>query len=238
MRTLVAFFEDTVGAGEAVTAIVAAGIVPGAIEMMDRLSIDAAEQATGAGYRLDAGAALLVELDGPRDECTARFEHLMELCAQAGALDVRVALNEEERALMWQTRKAAFAAMGRIAPAYYVQDGVIPRTRLPRCSAGSTRSPPSTGSRSPTSSTPATATCIRSSATTRPRRRRGGPGRGARGADHQGLRRRRRLDHRRARRRVDKKAYMPAMFSETDLDDVPAAALRVRSATASRTPAR
>jgi glycolate oxidase len=130
IRTLVAFFDGTVAAGDAVTSIVAAGIVPGAIEMMDRLSIKAAEQATGAGYRLDAGAALLVELDGPRDECTARFEHLMALCAQAGALDVRVALSEQERALLWQTRKAAFAAMGRIAPAYYVQDGVIPRTRL------------------------------------------------------------------------------------------------------------
>jgi glycolate oxidase len=130
IRTLVAFFEDTAGAGEAVTEIVAAGIVPGAIEMMDRLSIEAAEQATGAGYRLDAGAALLIELDGPRDECTARFEHVVELCLGAGACDVRVALSGEERALLWQTRKAAFAAMGRIAPAYYVQDGVIPRTRL------------------------------------------------------------------------------------------------------------
>ena len=130
VRTMVAFFEDTGQAGEAVTAIVSSGIVPGAIEMMDRLSIKAAEQATGAGYRLDAGAALLVELDGPREECTSRFEHLMALCAQAGARDVRVALDEDERALIWQTRKAAFAAMGRIAPAYYVQDGVIPRTRL------------------------------------------------------------------------------------------------------------
>jgi glycolate oxidase len=130
IRTLVAFFEDTAGAGDAVTEIVAAGIVPGAIEMMDRLSIKAAEQATGAGYRLDAGAALLIELDGPRDECTARFEHVVELCRRAGAHDVRVALTDEERALIWRTRKAAFAAMGRIAPAYYVQDGVIPRTRL------------------------------------------------------------------------------------------------------------
>jgi glycolate oxidase len=130
IRTLVAFFEDTGQAGEAVTAIVGSGIVPGAIEMMDRLSIKAAEQATGAGYRLDAGAALLVELDGPREECTSRFEELMALCARAGARDVRVALSEEERALIWQTRKAAFAAMGRIAPAYFVQDGVIPRTRL------------------------------------------------------------------------------------------------------------
>jgi glycolate oxidase len=130
IRTLVAFFEDTSGAGDAVTEIVAAGIVPGAIEMMDRLSIKAAEQATGAGYRLDAGAALLIELDGPRDECNARFEHVIELCLRAGARDVRVALSEQERALLWQTRRAAFAAMGRIAPAYYVQDGVIPRTRL------------------------------------------------------------------------------------------------------------
>jgi glycolate oxidase len=130
VRTLVAFFEDTAAAGDAVTEIVSAGIVPGAIEMMDRLSIEAAEAATGGGYRLDAGAALLIELDGPRVECTARFEHLMTLCANAGARDVRVALTESERALIWQTRKAAFAAMGRIAPAYYVQDGVIPRTRL------------------------------------------------------------------------------------------------------------
>jgi glycolate oxidase len=129
-RTLVAFFDDTAQAGDAVTEIVGAGIVPGAIEMMDRLSIRAAEEATGAGYRLDAGAALLIELDGPREECTARFEHVMSLCARAGARDVRVALSAHERELMWKARKAAFAAMGRIAPAYYVQDGVIPRTRL------------------------------------------------------------------------------------------------------------
>ena len=130
VRTLVAFFEDTGAAGDAVSAIVNAGIVPGAIEMMDRLSIRAAEEATNAGYRLDAGAALLVELDGPREECNARFEHVMSLCARAGAADVRVALSEAERSQIWQARKAAFAAMGRIAPAYYVQDGVIPRTRL------------------------------------------------------------------------------------------------------------
>jgi glycolate oxidase len=129
-RTLVAFFADTGAAGDAVTEIVSAGMVPGAIEMMDRLSIKAAEAATGAGYRLDAGAALLVELDGPREECETRFDHVMELCNAAGAIDVRVARDEQERELLWRTRKAAFAAMGRIAPAYYVQDGVIPRTRL------------------------------------------------------------------------------------------------------------
>jgi glycolate oxidase len=129
-RTMLAFFEDTGAAGDAVSAIVEAGLVPGAIEMMDKLSIEAAEQATGAGYRRDAGAALLVELDGPREECISGLEQIMQLCCAAGALDVRVAQDEQERDLIWRTRKAAFAAMGRIAPAYYVQDGVIPRTRL------------------------------------------------------------------------------------------------------------
>jgi glycolate oxidase len=130
VRTMLAFFADTSSAGDAVTAIVDAGIVPGAIEMMDRLSIQAAEQSTGAGYRLDAGAALVVELDGPREECLVGLERLTRLCSEAGALDVRIAQTDAERDLIWRTRKAAFASMGRIAPAYYVQDGVIPRTRL------------------------------------------------------------------------------------------------------------
>jgi glycolate oxidase len=130
VSTMLAFFDDTGAAGDAVTAIVDAGIVPGAIEMMDRLSIEAAEQSTGAGYRLDAGAALIIELDGPREECLVGLERLTQLCSEAGALDVRIAQSETERDLIWRTRKAAFAAMGRIAPAYYVQDGVIPRTRL------------------------------------------------------------------------------------------------------------
>ncbi len=131
VRTLVAFFEDTSAAGSAVSAIVAAGMVPGAIEMMDRLSIQAAEAATGAGYRLDAGAALLVELDGPHDECHARLAEVLELCSSAGATHIWRAEDEAQRDLIWKARKAAFAAMGRIAPAYFVQDGVIPRTRLP-----------------------------------------------------------------------------------------------------------
>jgi glycolate oxidase len=130
VRTLVAFFDDTTAAGEAVSAIVAAGIVPAAIEMMDRLAIAAAERATGAGYRLDAGAALLIELDGPSEECLAGLEEIVAVCRRTGARDLRIALDAGERALLWQTRKAAFAAMGRVAPAYFVQDGVIPRTRL------------------------------------------------------------------------------------------------------------
>ena len=130
VRTLVAFFNDTSSAGDAVSAIVGAGMVPGAIEMMDRLSIKAAEEATRVGYRLDAGAALLVELDGPEEECDARLGEVISLCERSDAIEVRTAESEAQRELIWKARKAAFAAMGRVAPAYYVQDGVIPRTRL------------------------------------------------------------------------------------------------------------
>ena len=130
VRTLVAFFGSTVEAGEVVSEIVAGGIVPAAIEMMDNLSIRAAEGATGAGYPLSAGAALVVELDGAEAECAARFDEVVAICRVAGAEGVRVARDEAERELIWRARKAAFAAMGRIAPNYYVQDGVIPRTRL------------------------------------------------------------------------------------------------------------
>jgi glycolate oxidase len=130
VRTLVAFFESTGDAGEAVSEIVARGMVPGAIEMMDNLSIRAAEAHTGAGYPQDAGAALVVELDGSEAECEARFGEVLELCRRVGATGVRVAEDEAERALIWKARKAAFAAMGRVSPNYYVQDSVIPRTRL------------------------------------------------------------------------------------------------------------
>jgi len=130
VRTLVAFFEGTDDAGKTVTDIVAAGVVPGAIEMADQLCIQASEAATGVGYPTDAGAALTVELDGSFAECEARFDEVMEICESNGATGIRVAESEEERALIWKARKAAFAAMGRIAPNYFVQDGVIPRTKL------------------------------------------------------------------------------------------------------------
>ena len=130
-RTLVAYFGSTDQAGGAVSDIVSEGIVPGAIEMMDALSIEAAERATGAGYPTDVGAALLVELDGPAQECEARLRRVEELCRDNGCSGIRVARDQAERDLIWKARRAAFAAMGRISPNYYVQDGVIPRTRLP-----------------------------------------------------------------------------------------------------------
>ncbi len=129
-RTLAAYFDHMAQAGEAVSGIVASGLVPGAIEMMDRITIRACEEATGAGFPLDVGAALIVELDGPAAECDAGFDRVVEICRAAGALGIRVARDEAERELIWKARKAAFAAMGRISRGYYVQDGVIPRTRL------------------------------------------------------------------------------------------------------------
>ena len=131
IRTLVAFFGHTDEAGQAVTEIVAAGIVPAAIEMMDRLSIQATEAATHAGYRLDAAAALIVELDGPEAECASGLDEVVAHCRAAGAIEVRVARDEGERELFWKARRAAFGAMGRISTTYYVQDSVLPRTRLP-----------------------------------------------------------------------------------------------------------
>jgi glycolate dehydrogenase FAD-linked subunit len=131
VRTLVAFFDSTHAAGEAVSEIVQAGVVPGAIEMMDARAIEASEQMAHAGYPTDRGAALLVELDGAEKECAARFDEVMEICERNGSDDVRVARDEAERQLFWKTRKAAFPAMGRISPNYFVQDGVIPRTKLP-----------------------------------------------------------------------------------------------------------
>ncbi len=130
VRTLVAFFGSTRQAGEVVSKIVSGGIVPGAVEMMDNLSIRAAEGYTGAGWPPDAGAALVVELDGSDAECETRFEQVVSMCEEAGADSIRVAKDDAERTVIWTARKAAFAAMGRIAPNYYVQDSVIPRTRL------------------------------------------------------------------------------------------------------------
>jgi glycolate oxidase len=130
VRTLVAFFESPEEAGEVVSEIVSAGMVPGAMEMMDALSIEAAEGAVHAGYPTDAGAALVVELDGSEHECETGFAEVQRICERGGATGVRVAADEAERELIWKTRKAAFAAMGRLSPNYYVQDSVVPRTRL------------------------------------------------------------------------------------------------------------
>ena len=130
VRTLVADFPSASAAGEAVSGIIAAGIVPAAVEMLDALAIEACEAAVSAGYSLDTAAALVVELDGPAAECDEGFAEVQRICREAGTTHVRIAADPDERTRIWKGRKAAFAAMGRISPDYFVQDGVIPRTRL------------------------------------------------------------------------------------------------------------
>jgi glycolate oxidase len=136
VQTLLAAFDSIEAGGTAVSAIIGAGMVPAAIEMMDALSIEAAEAAVRCGYPPGAGAVLIVELDGPAAEVEHQFAEAQRICREAGAFEIRVAADDAERALIWKGRKSAFAAVGRISPAYLVQDGVIPRTSLPRVLAG------------------------------------------------------------------------------------------------------
>ncbi|SCL31294.1 glycolate oxidase [Micromonospora rhizosphaerae] len=131
VRTLLAAFETTDQAGAATSAIIAAGVVPAAVEMMDALAIEAAEAAVHCGYPAGAGAVLIVELDGPEPEVAAQFDQVERLCRENLAFEIRIAADDAERALFWKGRKSAFAAVGRISPDYIVQDGVIPRTALP-----------------------------------------------------------------------------------------------------------
>ncbi len=129
--TLLAAYAGTDEAGEAVSSVIAAGILPAAVEMMDTLAIEAAEAAVHAGLPVGAGAVLLVELDGPAAEVELLLPRVRDICTEHGATEVRIAADAAERAGFWRGRKAAFAAMGRISRDYYVQDGVVPRTRLP-----------------------------------------------------------------------------------------------------------
>ncbi len=131
VQTVLAAFTHPDAAGAVVSGIIAAGIVPAAVEMMDKLAIEACEAAVHAGFPLDAGAILLIELDGPRTEVVQQLALVEAICTKVGVSEYRLARTDEERALMWKGRKAAFAAMGRISPNYIVQDGVLPRTALP-----------------------------------------------------------------------------------------------------------
>ncbi len=127
-RTVLAAFDDLGRAGDAVSLVVASGLLPGAIEIMDRLAIRAAET-VGANYP-DAEALLIVELEGEAPQVEAEFAQLRELIRQSGAFEIRTAQSEDERARIWKGRKSAFSAVGRLSPDYIVQDGVVPRSRL------------------------------------------------------------------------------------------------------------
>ena len=128
---MLAAFGDVDAASHAVTAIIAAGILPAALEMMDNLTIQAVEPAYHAGYPLDAGAVLLIEIDGIAEDVQAAGDEVANLCRDHGATTVRVATTRPERDLLWKGRKMALAAMGRLSPNYYLHDTVVPRTKLP-----------------------------------------------------------------------------------------------------------
>jgi len=130
VKCLLAAFETTGAGGTAVSAIIGAGIVPAAIEMMDALAIEAAEAAVACRYPEGAGAVLIVELDGPETDVLRDCAAVRALCEQVGATEIREADDPAERAAIWVGRRSAFAAVGRISPAYIVQDGVVPRTAL------------------------------------------------------------------------------------------------------------
>ena len=131
VKTVLAVFGEVDQASEAVSAVIARGLIPAAMEMIDQLTIQAVEDAFGCGYPRDAAAALLIELDGLAAGMDAQAERVMQACRDCGAREVRIARDETERQLLWKGRKSAFGAYGRISPAYMVMDGVIPRTKLP-----------------------------------------------------------------------------------------------------------
>jgi glycolate dehydrogenase FAD-linked subunit len=130
VKTLLAIYDTVDAAAETVAEITERGITPAAIEMMDQLTLSAVEDATQAGYPRDAAAVLLIEVEGLKDQVAVQAEQIDEVCRRRAARTVRVAQSESERQKLWAGRKNAFGALGRIAPSFYVQDGVIPRTRI------------------------------------------------------------------------------------------------------------
>ncbi len=129
--TLLAVFDRMGPATQTVVDITAAGIIPAALEMMDQLTIEAVEAGASVGYPRDAGAVLLAEIEGVRDQVDRAVALARGICARNGAREVRIAQSEAERQRLWRGRKGAFGAMVALAPNYYVQDGVVPRSRLP-----------------------------------------------------------------------------------------------------------
>jgi len=130
-KTFLGVFENVDDASQTVSDIIAAGIVPGALEMMDQLITQAVEEAYHFGFPLDAGAVLIVELDGMEDGVEAQAVKVEVICRKNNAREVRVARDDAERAELWKCRKRAFGAVGRISPNYVTQDGVVPRSKLP-----------------------------------------------------------------------------------------------------------
>jgi len=131
VRTLLAVFDQMDAATQTVVDITAAGIIPAALEIMDRTTIEAVERGAPVGLPRDAEAVLIVEVEGLTEQTARSMEVAREICARNGAREAKVAKDEAERQLLWKARKGAFGAMGALAPNYYVQDGVVPRSKLP-----------------------------------------------------------------------------------------------------------
>jgi glycolate oxidase len=129
-ETVLAAYRSLEIAGDTVAKIVGAGLLPGAIEIMDNLAIQAAEAAVQANYPSDAAALLIVELDGEAASVETDFIQLMEIMRTSGAYEVRISKDDDDRMRIWKGRKSAFSAVGRLSPDYIVQDGVVPRGRL------------------------------------------------------------------------------------------------------------
>jgi glycolate oxidase len=129
-RTVMAAYDDLGKAGDAVSMVVASGILPGAMEIMDKLAMKAAEASVNAGYPQEAEAILIVELEGEIGQVEAEFKHLEQVIQSSGAIDIIIAHTARERAKIWKGRKGAFSAVGRLSPDYVVQDGVVPRSKL------------------------------------------------------------------------------------------------------------
>jgi len=136
IKTMLCIFNSVEEGGNAVTAVIGEGIIPATLEMMDNLTIKAVEEAYHVGFPIDAAAILIIELDGLKDGMDRLTERILEICRQHNVREIRVAKDQAERDKIWAGRKGAFGAVGRLRPNYLVNDGTVPRTRLPETLAG------------------------------------------------------------------------------------------------------
>jgi len=134
--TLLAIFNEMEQASQAVSTIIGKGILPAALEMLDRMTMRAVEEAVHAGYPPDADAVLLIEVEGLRDSVGEQAEAVRAVCESTGAREVRIGLTAGDRQALWAGRKGALGALGRLAPSYYILDGTVPRTKLPQVLRG------------------------------------------------------------------------------------------------------
>ena len=134
--TLLAIFDEIDQASQAASAMIAAGVLPAALEMMDRNTMEAVEPFINAGYPPDAGAVLLIEVEGLTEDATEQSDRVQDVCLDLSAREIRIGLSPEDRERLWAGRKGALGALGRLAPSFYILDGVVPRTKLPEVLSG------------------------------------------------------------------------------------------------------